>query len=370
MEPAGARELVAALRRLGKDPEFRETVIGALVDWEARQAPSELSHRETTSGPLVDALFEPGALVRLRLKDGTELGIPYRSKIARDIALRAELQPDHAFEPQTTRLLLRWASRAEVIVVGGAYAGDHVCPVARRMPAGARLFAFEPNPEQRASLHKNLVSNRIESRVEVSHLALWDAEGVRLAFDGHDACARVYPTSDPSGLEATTLDRFLEARQVSRVDILLLDIEGSELRALRGGKRSLGLDWGPDIVFELHRSYSDWSKGLGETEVVRFLRDLGYHVWALRDFQTNIDLSGCAIELVELEGCYLDGPPHGFNLVATRRPQQFEDPAFRILQGVSPKLLLHREPRLHHPTEWLEGGPKDGTSDPTNTMSA
>jgi hypothetical protein len=76
-------------------------------------------------------------------------------------------------------------------------------------------------------------------------------------------------------------------------------------------------------------------------------------VLAVRDFQSNRDLRGTPIELVPLESAHLDGPPHGFNLVAVKDPRALEGELFDVVPGVSPKLLLHREPALHHPKAWL-----------------
>ncbi|MEL6187683.1 MAG: FkbM family methyltransferase [Myxococcota bacterium] len=356
--------LDGALARLGRDVSSRDGMLDLLRTWESAAVASGEPLRELVTGPIADALFAPGEPVTVELSDGTRLAIPYRGKIARDIALRDRSRPDHAFEPQTTRLLLRWARGARTALVGGAYAGDHVCPLARRM-VGGRVIAFEPNDEQRGFLQRNLSENGLTD-VVVRAEALWDQAGVRLAFEGEDAYARVVETSG-AGLEATTIDAVLSELGVDSLDVILLDIEGSELRALKGASGQLELppDRAPNIIFELHALYSDWSNGLGGTEIVQELAGRGYSVFALRDFQTNIDTAGCALELVELEGCYLDGPPHGFNMVATKRPEQFSEEGYRVLRGVSPKLLLHRDPRLHAPTEWLSGRPRLASSSQT-----
>ncbi len=338
------------LEELGRDPETRRALVDALRAHEVRHHTPGRRIRDELTGPIVDALHAPGEAVPLELEDGTRLEIPYRSKIARDIVLRPEPLPDHAFEPQTTKLLLRWAERARTVVIGGAYAGDHACVMARRMPPGGQIFAFEPNPEQRSYLERNLTANGLTNVRSIPY-ALWDEDGLRLKLKGSDACAWVEPTDAGDGIPATTFDRYAEEQGIDRVDAMILDIEGSELRALRGARSFLSRKDGPDVIFEINRAYCDWTDGLVKTDIVRFMEGQGYTVWALRDFQSNISMRDCAIELVELDGCYLEGPPHGFNMVATKRPEQFGDEV-RILRGVSPKLLLHRDPALHAPAEW------------------
>ncbi|MEM1022402.1 MAG: FkbM family methyltransferase [Myxococcota bacterium] len=338
------------LEEIGRDPETRQALVDALRAHEARNRSPGRRLRDELTGPIVDALHVPGEAVPLELEDGTRLELPYRSKIARDIVLRDRPYPDHAFEPQTTKLLLRWAERARTVVIGGAYAGDHACVMARRMSPGSQVVAFEPNPEQRGFLERNLAANELQNVRPVPY-ALWDEDGLRLKLSGVDACAWVEPTDAGDGIPAMTFDRYAREQGIERVDVMILDIEGSELRALRGARSFLSRDDGPDVIFEVNRAYCDWSQGLRKTDIVRFMEGQGYSVWALRDFQSNISMTDCNIELVELEGCFLEGPPHGFNMVATKRPEQFGDEV-KIMREVSPKLLLHRDPSLHAPTEW------------------
>ena len=55
------------------------------------------------------------------------------------------------------------------------------------------------------------------------------------------------------------------------------------------------------------------------------------------------------VELVPLDSVYLEGPPHGFNMLAVPDAARVQGSAFRIVEGVSPKLLPHKAPPLHHP---------------------
>jgi hypothetical protein len=64
-------------------------------------------------------------------------------------------------------------------------------------------------------------------------------------------------------------------------------------------------------------------------------------------------MRGRAIELVPIDTAHLEGPPHGFNLVAVPDPAMLQGEPFRLCPGVSPKLLAHRDPALHHPAGGL-----------------
>ena len=130
----------------------------------------------------------------------------------------------------------------------------------------------------------------------------------------------------------------------------MLEVEGSEYRILLGAEKQLKKETGyPSIGFEIHRSYVDWSEGLANTDIVKYLRSFGYHVFSVRDFQGNYDMKGKPIELIEPEKTYLDGPPHGFNMMAVKDEKLIKNDRFRIIEDVSPKYMVHRDPQLHHP---------------------
>jgi hypothetical protein len=57
------------------------------------------------------------------------------------------------------------------------------------------------------------------------------------------------------------------------------------------------------------------------------------------------------IELIPAHTAYLEGPPHGFNMLAVKNPDSLiaDDKMFKVVPGVSPKLLRHRDPKIHAP---------------------
>jgi FkbM family methyltransferase len=238
-------------------------------------------------------------------------------------------------------------------VIGGAYFGDHAVLIAREIaPAGGVVHAFEPNNQQRGMLVRNAKLNGL-SNIRPRPEGLWSDSSTSLKLVGYDsfATAEVAEAGADDGFKTVTIADYLEAAGVDRLDLIVLDIEGAELGALKGAEPFLAKPAGeaPNILFEVHRHYVDWSNGLGETEIVRLLTGHGYTVYALRDFNSNFDLSGRPIELIPVDAVYLEGPPHGFNMVAVKDPKIFEGPAYAIVEGVSPKLLRHKDPRLHHP---------------------
>jgi FkbM family methyltransferase len=347
--------LLNALRELSSCKQSARAVIDFCRALEASGAfPPSANIRETITGPIMDAVFAGSTGLKKVLDSGLVYKFDYTSKIARDLLL-AEDHPDHVFEPQTTRLLLHLARGAKHVLIGGAYGGDHALLVARQIASKKGVcYAFEPNPEQMKTLRRNAQANRL-TNIEFVEAGLWSDDCTRLALVGDDAVGRSQPATRAAGsVAAVTINAFCRERGIKHLDVIMLDIEGSELEALRGASEYLRQPAAsaPSVIFEVHRLYVDWSKGLDSTPVVQLLREHGYEVFAIRDFQSNVDMRRCKIELVPTGTACLEGPPHGFNMLAIKNKKHIASDLFRVVEGVSPKLLRHRDPALHYPTEW------------------
>ncbi|MCW2992099.1 MAG: hypothetical protein JWM73_2693 [Solirubrobacterales bacterium] len=345
--------LAETLARLGRDPAARERVVRACREIEATATTSRSVIRETLTGPIVDALHRDTAVVSKTLSSGLTMSFLYRSKIARDFVLSERDEPDHVWEPQTTRTLLQLAKGAGHVVVGGAYFGDQAVLLAAAIRShGGCCHAFEPDPQQCAVLAHNAVDNEL-GNLRVHTTALWSDESALLQLRGADAYATTVPAAPGAGptVAATTIDAYLDRERIERVELIALDLEGAELAALRGARRRLEAPAGeaPHLVFEVHRRYVDWSAGLESTAILRHLAALGYHAFAIRDSQSNRDLSGLPVELIPARSVYTGGPPHGFNMVAVKDPAVLAGEPFAFAADVSPKLLPDGDPALHHP---------------------
>ena len=359
---AEAIKLRGVLSRIGKNEMLRAQFLAACRLVESLPENAYTTPRAELTGPIVDALHEQITTVRKELSNGIIFDFYYRSHIARDFVMSVPEKPDHVWEPQTTRLLLHLARGAANVVVGGAYFGDHAILLANQLREdGGVCHAFDPDGDQLAMLEHNARLNNLDN-IRANPLGLWSDNTSRLRLTGHDALAsaRAVPRGqaqeNPGELTfpTTTVDRYLDEQGIERVELIMLDIEGAELNALRGAEGQLTLAPGraPNLVFEVHRSYVDWTGGLQNTEPLKYLSSFGYTMFAVRDFQSNYDMRGRPIEIIPAESAYLEGPPHGFNMLAVKNTSIVDD-RFKVCYGVSPKLLLHRDPALHHPTDGL-----------------
>jgi FkbM family methyltransferase len=207
-------------------------------------------------------VFATGEGVRLALDLGT---YP-------DVAMAAGL-----YELETARLLRRIVRPGMHVVDGGANLGFFTCRLGALVGPQGRVDAFEPDPLNRRRLGENLERNETAAPVRVHALALSD-RAERVTFHrpapgtrrNHGESSR-FPRGDVPTVafevEAKRLDEAIEGVP----QIVKLDLEGSELLALRGATRWLGSQRPPIWIIE----HNPGTESRAEHRAADLWRELG-----------------------------------------------------------------------------------------------
>jgi FkbM family methyltransferase len=350
-----------ALAQAGLNEGFRNSVFEALRQAE-EAADDPAWFRSGVRLPIIRALLDKAQTHRVVLEGGLVFEVGPVSRIEQALLLSASAHPDHVWEPQTTRLLVILGRHASNVIVGGAYIGDQAVLIARAMakedPAG-KIHAFEPMDAAFRRLLRHVELNGL-TNVIANRQGLWDGSGLALRVEGPPGLAPSLPVQEGAlSLQGTavsiTIDDYVNSQRLGSVGLIMLDTEGGEFYALRGaaGLLSRPFPESPHLVFEVHRSYVDWSNGLENTPIIDFVTSQGYSVYAIRDFHDNYPMAGKPIEIIPVNRVYLEGPPHGFNLLATKDAGLVKRLGLRVVENVSPKLLVGKDPGLHHPLDGL-----------------
>ncbi len=170
----------------------------------------------------------------------------------------------------------------------GANAGLFSLAAAKKMGQG-KVYAFEPCQWTYQLLEQNLRLNGVNN-VAAVRTALGDCVGeavLQLNVAGKDGLNTLgrptHPDSQVVGQEKvpiTTLDIFVEAKAIPRVDAMKVDVEGAELLLFRGAKNLLGRKDAPLILYE---GYGFNTRGFGyhPVETMWLLSDCGYSLFVL-----------------------------------------------------------------------------------------
>jgi FkbM family methyltransferase len=333
---------------LNESDELTDRFIDSLIQLEKDMNYPFRNVRDSFTGLLSDELFK-GRYFTKTLQNGLKIKFQYNSKIAREFLLSSPKVPDHVWEPQTTKLLKHFSSNTENVIIGGAYFGDHALILADLMRNTGICHAFEPNSGNCSLIRENAKLNQIDN-LQIMQMALWDKSGEKLQFEGEDALASTVPASagDKDIIDTITLDDYIANKKIEKVGLLMIDVEGGEMRVLQGAARLL-TEKSPVVIFENHGLHNDWSNGLQQSDSVKLMSDLGYTVFSVRDFHNNIQTEGMPIELIPVDRTFIEGPPHGFNLLAVKNKTLVDDSLFRIVYDYSPKLLLDKKQKEFHP---------------------
>jgi FkbM family methyltransferase len=150
------------------------------------------------------------------------------------------------------------------------------------------VYAFEPLPENLAGLRHNIELNGFRN-VEVVPAAVTEATGeTELEVHGHQVSARIGTPEVPATagdrqvivVPTVTLDHVLSTGSRAP-DVVKIDIEGAEVAAIRGARRTLA-QHRPLLLCALHGTNQAF---------VGAVVELGYDVEAL-DFSGPIEEAG------------------------------------------------------------------------------
>jgi FkbM family methyltransferase len=201
-----------------------------------------------------------------------------------------------SFEPFTTAAIRRILKKGDVALDIGANMGCHSLPMAKMVGETGRVIAFEPMPWARKKLASNIALNSF-SNLQVVPMGLSDSAGRTMihfrsswSLDAKGMSFEDPTSTEKCAVEMVRLDDFLRGQNVARIDFIKLDVDGFELKVLRGARATLESQH-PVILMELG-AYTLRDAGDDIQDLVRFLLDLGYRFYDERSFDPIESASG------------------------------------------------------------------------------
>jgi FkbM family methyltransferase len=188
------------------------------------------------------------------------------------------------FEEAETAFVQKFLRAGMTVLDIGANQGFYTLLAAKCVGALGKVIAFEPSPRERKALRWNLRVNGCRN-VVVEELALGNepretekplyvVQGAQTGCNSLEPPAEAGATSVMS-VRVTSLDGYLAARQVKRVDFVKLDVEGAELSVLQGSRKLLEGRPRPVLLAEVQDIRTrPWN--YAAREIIKYVGERGY----------------------------------------------------------------------------------------------
>ncbi len=161
----------------------------------------------------------------------------------------------------------------------GANLGEYTLFMAKRLGDG-KVFSFEPMTKMVELLEKNIALNGFKN-VQVCPFGLADRNYVAQVHevdDPHEGLGTFYlgerKSKQATNVELRTLDSVFGSLNVNRIDFIKMDIEGSELHALKGGSKTMAR-FRPYVLIEINAPTYN-AAGYSVADVSTFFLELNY----------------------------------------------------------------------------------------------
>lgn len=138
---------------------------------------------------------------------------------------------------------MKFLKKGNVVIDAGAGYGVQTIVASKKVRNNGRVIAIEPSEDNLLCLNKNIELNKLKN-VTVIQKGLWSKKD-KLKFylkpspESHSLVTRKNDVIKTIEIEVDTLDNILKDLKIDKVDFIKMDIEGAEIKALKGMKETL-----------------------------------------------------------------------------------------------------------------------------------
>ncbi len=212
-------------------------------------------------------------LVPATLANGMKMQVVWTDSVGS--AIRSE----GCYEPEVVSVLLSQIKYGDTVIDVGAHVGQYTLFAAG---IGCTVHSFEPEPRTFATLSANVAKNHL-ANVFLNQCALAESSCLATLFSANAdniGATSLLPNEDTSNestvVRCVPLDEYLIEHGNQKVSLIKIDVEGAELKALRGAQRTLSRDH-PKLILEFFASRQTHF-GYSCSDVTSFLQGFGYRL--------------------------------------------------------------------------------------------
>ncbi|MFY9824598.1 MAG: FkbM family methyltransferase [Thermoanaerobaculia bacterium] len=206
--------------------------------------------------------------------------------LARALYARLYLLGKRIAERGEQRFFREQVTPGMVVFDVGANLGFYTSLFADLVGPAGRVHAFEPDPlsfgilRRRTARRANVAANQAAAGDHSGTVTLYCNRSNRADNRVHASLGN--ETAETAEVLLTTLDDYCDAAGVDRIDAVKMDIQGAEIEALRGFRRTLARIQPRWLLIEFSPEHLR-AAGSGPEDFWSILDELGFEPWAFGD---------------------------------------------------------------------------------------
>jgi FkbM family methyltransferase len=162
----------------------------------------------------------------------------------------------------------------------GAHVGFYSLLISRAVGPSGKVYAFEPVPEIFACLKEHIALNNATNVIPIP-IALSDEKGsAKMSVKGGGSSLFRRVSDEFVEVQVERLDDFVEREKIERVDAIKLDVEGAELKVIRGADKTIRRDK-PILMVEIQAATLQ-AAGTTPEELFENIISYGYNAFVIR----------------------------------------------------------------------------------------
>lgn len=174
-----------------------------------------------------------------------------------DSGLAEFILTNNDYEDETRKEIEALLKPGNIFFDLGANIGFYTVLSAKIVGPLGKVYSFEPTPSTRVFLSQNVNTNNLDDNVIIEEYAISDTVG-KAFFEVTDnsECNTILDSSALNAIEVNTIsiDEYCKLKGIQSIDLIKIDIEGQELKAINGMKNINNLSPDLKLVFEFHAS--------------------------------------------------------------------------------------------------------------------
>lgn len=196
-----------------------------------------------------------------------------------------ELFINGVYEKRTLEIIRESLNDPSIFFDVGANIGSITAPIAKTTKA--EIHSFEPSRLSFGYLEKNVRDNQLDN-VTLNNFAVHSEDRKEMQFYeaeekyGNSSLSATYSQQPHYAVQTISLDAYCKRKNISKIDVLKIDVQGYEIEVLKGAQDLLKTTSIATIIFEME-SWAEKQAGYRAGAAQQFLLDHGYDLFSMQN---------------------------------------------------------------------------------------